>query len=124
MRNGTPSLWPSGKDPAFNQPWKGSNKGKKGPADLLGAHCPPLWFWMNNWIMWFRPLPSLSNDIALIKLAEPVTLSDQVQLGCVPAAGALLSNLQPCYITGWGRLYSRSHGAMAFTASFIMFANL
>lgn len=118
MRNGTQSLWPSGKDPAFNQPWKERNEGKKGPVDLLGALC----FWMNNRTMWFRHLPSLSNDIALIKLSEPVTLSDQVQLGCVPAAGALLSNLQPCYITGWGRLYSRSQPVatgpwQAFSAS-------
>lgn len=79
--------------------------------------------------MSFRHLPSLSlsNDIALIKLSEPVTVSDQVQLGCIPAAGTLLSNLQPCYITGWGRLYSKSQpvydGAVSFTASFIIIAN-
>lgn len=51
---------------------------------------------------------SCSNDIALIKLSESVTLSDQVQLACVPPAGTVLSNLYPCYITGWGRLYSKS----------------
>lgn len=77
-----------------------------------------LWFWRNNWITWFGHLPSLSlsNDIALIKLSEPVGLSEQVQLGCVPAAGTLLPNLQPCHITGWGRLYSKAHGAMSPTA--------
>lgn len=48
-----------------------------------------------------------SNDIALIKLSESVTLSDQVQLACIPPAGTLQSNLYPCYITGWGRLYSK-----------------
>lgn len=48
------------------------------------------------------------NDIALIKLSESVTLSDQVQLACIPAAGTVLPNLYPCYITGWGRLYSKS----------------
>lgn len=73
------------------------------------------------------PSRSLSNDIALIKLSEPVALSDQVQLGCLPAAGTLLPNLQPCYITGWGRLYSKappvSLGVVAFTANFIMLAN-
>ena len=53
-------------------------------------------------------LSLLSNDVALIKLAEPVVLSERVQLGCLPAAGSLLPNLYPCYITGWGRLYSTS----------------
>ncbi|XP_041743883.1 chymotrypsin-like elastase family member 2A isoform X1 [Coregonus clupeaformis] len=49
-------------------------------------------------------LLSVGNDIAMIKLAEHVTLSDQVQLACVPAPGTILSNNYPCYITGWGRL--------------------
>ncbi|XP_067087338.1 elastase 3 like [Osmerus mordax] len=46
----------------------------------------------------------LGNDIALIKLSEHVTVTDQVQLGCIPAAETVLSNQYPCYITGWGRL--------------------
>uniref|UniRef100_A0AAY5KXI4 Peptidase S1 domain-containing protein n=1 Tax=Esox lucius TaxID=8010 RepID=A0AAY5KXI4_ESOLU len=37
-----------------------------------------------------------------------VTLSDQVQLACVPAPRTILSNHYPCYITGWGRLTSES----------------
>uniref|UniRef100_A0A8C7WTL4 Elastase 3 like n=1 Tax=Oryzias sinensis TaxID=183150 RepID=A0A8C7WTL4_9TELE len=48
----------------------------------------------------------MNNDIALIKLSEPVTLSDHVQLACIPPAETVLSNLYPCYITGWGRLYT------------------
>ncbi|KAK2845821.1 hypothetical protein Q7C36_010675 [Tachysurus vachellii] len=43
-------------------------------------------------------------DIALIKLTEHVTLSDSVQLGCLPPAGSILPNNYPCYITGWGRI--------------------
>uniref|UniRef100_A0A674NJQ0 Elastase 3 like n=1 Tax=Takifugu rubripes TaxID=31033 RepID=A0A674NJQ0_TAKRU len=46
---------------------------------------------------WNPIFVAFGNDIALIKLSEPVTLSDQVQLGRLPAAGTLLSNLQPCY---------------------------
>ncbi|XP_074874072.1 chymotrypsin-C-like [Carettochelys insculpta] len=46
------------------------------------------------------------NDIALIKLAEPVQLSDTVQPACLPPNGAILSNNFPCYITGWGRLWT------------------
>ncbi|XP_062874286.1 elastase 3 like isoform X1 [Trichomycterus rosablanca] len=46
----------------------------------------------------------LGNDVALIKLSEHVTLSDTVQLACIPPAGTILTNNYPCYITGWGRL--------------------
>ncbi|KAM6174126.1 chymotrypsin-like elastase family member 2A [Erethizon dorsatum] len=43
-------------------------------------------------------------DIALVKLAEPVTLSNKVQLACLPPASSILPNNYPCYVTGWGRL--------------------
>ncbi|KAM3611519.1 uncharacterized protein V6R79_019969 [Siganus canaliculatus] len=55
---------------------------------------------------WNPIFVAFGNDIAMIKLSEPVTLSNQVQLACIPAAGTVLSNLYPCYITGWGRLYT------------------
>uniref|UniRef100_A0A3Q0RI65 Elastase 3 like n=1 Tax=Amphilophus citrinellus TaxID=61819 RepID=A0A3Q0RI65_AMPCI len=55
---------------------------------------------------WNPIFVAFGNDIALIKLSESVTLSDQVQLACIPPAGTVLSNLYPCYITGWGRLYT------------------
>ncbi|KAI4903248.1 hypothetical protein NFI96_022060, partial [Prochilodus magdalenae] len=45
----------------------------------------------------------IRNDIALVKLANPVTLSDTIQPACLPAEGYLLPNNFPCYITGWGR---------------------
>lgn len=47
-----------------------------------------------------------SNDIALIKLAEPVELSDTIQPACLPEEGSLLPQDYPCYVTGWGRLWS------------------
>lgn len=47
-----------------------------------------------------------SNDIALIKLESPVTFSDSVMAACVPAADVILPHNEPCYVTGWGRLYS------------------
>uniref|UniRef100_A0A674KDV1 Peptidase S1 domain-containing protein n=1 Tax=Terrapene triunguis TaxID=2587831 RepID=A0A674KDV1_9SAUR len=46
------------------------------------------------------------NDIALIKLAEPVEVSETIQPACLPASGALLTQDFPCYITGWGRLWT------------------
>ncbi|XP_056400086.1 chymotrypsin-C-like [Hyla sarda] len=48
----------------------------------------------------------IRNDIALIKLSEPVQVSDTVQPACLPAKGAVLSHDFPCYVTGWGRLYT------------------
>uniref|UniRef100_A0A5F8A8I8 Peptidase S1 domain-containing protein n=1 Tax=Macaca mulatta TaxID=9544 RepID=A0A5F8A8I8_MACMU len=46
------------------------------------------------------------NDIALIKLAEHVELSDTIQVACLPEKDSLLPNDYPCYVTGWGRLWS------------------
>ncbi|XP_012877635.1 PREDICTED: chymotrypsin-like elastase family member 2A [Dipodomys ordii] len=44
------------------------------------------------------------NDIALLKLASHATLSNKIQLARLPAAGTILPNNYPCYVTGWGRL--------------------
>ncbi|XP_026549090.1 proproteinase E-like, partial [Notechis scutatus] len=46
------------------------------------------------------------NDIALIKLSRPAVLNDKVQLACLPPSGELLANYHPCYITGWGMIYT------------------
>uniref|UniRef100_A0A8C0ZPR0 Peptidase S1 domain-containing protein n=1 Tax=Castor canadensis TaxID=51338 RepID=A0A8C0ZPR0_CASCN len=48
----------------------------------------------------------LHNDIALIKLAEPVELSDTIQVACLPEEESLLPQDYPCYVTGWGRLWT------------------
>nr|XP_058893610.1 chymotrypsin-like elastase family member 2A [Kogia breviceps] len=53
---------------------------------------------------------SKGNDIALLKLANPIALTDKIQLGCLPPAGAILPNNYMCYVTGWGRL--QSNGAL------------
>uniref|UniRef100_A0A4X2JXR8 pancreatic elastase II n=1 Tax=Vombatus ursinus TaxID=29139 RepID=A0A4X2JXR8_VOMUR len=47
---------------------------------------------------------SNGNDIALLKLASSVPLTDKIQLGCLPPAGTILPNKYACYVTGWGRL--------------------
>ncbi|KAG8558462.1 hypothetical protein GDO81_017003, partial [Engystomops pustulosus] len=54
-----------------------------------------------NWNSFF-----ILNDIALIKLSQPVVRSKTVQPACLPSDGALLANDFPCYVTGWGRLYT------------------
>ncbi|XP_051493279.1 chymotrypsin-like elastase family member 2A [Apus apus] len=43
-------------------------------------------------------------DIALIKLPEHVSLSDHIQLACLPPAQSILPSNTACYVTGWGRL--------------------
>ncbi|XP_077810460.1 chymotrypsin-like elastase family member 1 isoform X2 [Macaca mulatta] len=52
-------------------------------------------------------------DIALLRLAQSVTLNSYVQLGVLPQEGAILANDSPCYITGWGR--TKTNGQLAQT---------
>ncbi|NXO62758.1 CEL2A elastase, partial [Phainopepla nitens] len=59
---------------------------------------------------WDEDDVSNGYDIALIKLSEHVTLSDQIQLACLPAAKSILSSNTACYVTGWGRL--RTNGPL------------
>ncbi|XP_051847357.1 chymotrypsin-C [Antechinus flavipes] len=59
------------------------------------------------------------NDIALIKLAEPVELSDTIQVACLPPKDSLLSQDYPCYVTGWGRLWTNGPIADALQQGFL-----
>ncbi|XP_078374644.1 uncharacterized protein LOC144658165 [Oculina patagonica] len=43
------------------------------------------------------------NDIALIRLKTPATLSDKVNTVCLPAQGSRIPAGKNCYITGWGK---------------------
>ncbi|XP_004429095.1 PREDICTED: chymotrypsin-like elastase family member 1 isoform X2 [Ceratotherium simum simum] len=52
-------------------------------------------------------------DIALLRLAQRVTLNSYVQLGVLLQAGTILPNDTPCYITGWGR--TKTNGQLAQT---------
>ncbi|XP_049550092.1 chymotrypsin-like elastase family member 1 [Orcinus orca] len=52
-------------------------------------------------------------DIALLRLAQNVTLNSYVQLGVLPKEGTILTNNSPCYITGWGR--TMTNGQLAQT---------
>lgn len=42
------------------------------------------------------------NNIALLKLDQPVVCNRYVQLGCVPDTTLKVSELEACYIAGWG----------------------
>ena len=46
-----------------------------------------------------------SNDIALLKLAKPASLSEAVALACLPDSNHFLVN-KTCWISGWGTLSS------------------
>ncbi|XP_070956371.1 chymotrypsin-like elastase family member 2A isoform X1 [Macaca nemestrina] len=59
---------------------------------------------------WNSNQVSKGYDIALLKLANPVSLTDKIQLACLPPAGTILPNNYPCYVTGWGRL--RTNGPL------------
>ncbi|XP_020789112.1 chymotrypsin-like elastase family member 2A [Boleophthalmus pectinirostris] len=48
----------------------------------------------------------IRNDIALIKLATPVNYSDSIMPACLPPRGDVMPNNYPCYVTGWGRLWT------------------
>uniref|UniRef100_A0A8C8S860 Peptidase S1 domain-containing protein n=1 Tax=Pelusios castaneus TaxID=367368 RepID=A0A8C8S860_9SAUR len=55
---------------------------------------------------WNSGCVSCGDDIALLKLSRSAELSDTVQLGCLPPPDEVLPNGYPCYISGWGRLYT------------------
>ncbi|KAM8850640.1 proproteinase E-like isoform 2-T2 [Spinachia spinachia] len=62
---------------------------------------------------WNDNCVSCGNDIALLKLEKSAVLNDKVQPACLPERGAALAHNQPCYVTGWGRLYSGGPRATA-----------
>lgn len=45
---------------------------------------------------------SLYNDIALLVLEEPVQLTENVDVVCLPAQGEVIDNSK-CYASGWGK---------------------
>ncbi len=42
------------------------------------------------------------NDIALVHLAEPVSMTEEISPICLPQPGAMRPVGTPCYATGWG----------------------
>uniref|UniRef100_A0A4W3GMA4 pancreatic elastase n=2 Tax=Callorhinchus milii TaxID=7868 RepID=A0A4W3GMA4_CALMI len=55
---------------------------------------------------WNPSCVACGNDISLIKLSQPAVLNDNVKTACIPDSGAILPHNYPCYVTGWGRLYT------------------
>ncbi|TRZ05292.1 hypothetical protein HGM15179_021815 [Zosterops borbonicus] len=50
----------------------------------------------------------LSYDIALMELDHPVQCGPYIQLACVPNATLRLSELENCWVAGWGATTARS----------------
>uniref|UniRef100_H2PY97 Chymotrypsin like elastase 3A n=1 Tax=Pan troglodytes TaxID=9598 RepID=H2PY97_PANTR len=75
---------------------------KEGPEQVIPINSEELFVHP----LWNRSCVACGNDIALIKLSRSAQLGDAVQLASLPPAGDILPNKTPCYITGWGRLYT------------------
>ncbi|NWZ79042.1 ACRO protein, partial [Poecile atricapillus] len=50
----------------------------------------------------------MSYDIALLELDHPVQCSPYIQLACVPDATLRVSELQNCWVAGWGSTAARA----------------
>ena len=44
--------------------------------------------------------------MALLKLDKSPIMSENIQAACLPEAGEIPAHDEPCYISGWGNLYS------------------
>ena len=47
---------------------------------------------------------TMDNDIAILKLAKPLTLSKDVQPICLPSAGFNPADGSTCFVSGWGAM--------------------
>ncbi|XP_061405411.1 elastase-1-like [Lethenteron reissneri] len=47
-----------------------------------------------------------SNSIALIKLRSPVTLTDKIDIACLPTQDEVLPDDSECYVVGWGSIFA------------------
>ena len=59
---------------------------------------------------------TLSGDIALLKLRQPVTLSDEIHPICLPDLAPPVPG-ETCYITGWGSTGKRHCDAADFISN-------
>ncbi|KAK5931435.1 hypothetical protein CgunFtcFv8_027583 [Champsocephalus gunnari] len=59
---------------------------------------------------WDIDFVARGNDLALLKLDKSPVLSDSVGPACLPPPGETPPHGTPCYISGWGNLYT--HGPM------------
>jgi len=53
---------------------------------------------------WSKDSPKPRFDVALLKLAKPLTFTDAIQPICLPFGLSELPYNKTCYATGWGRI--------------------
>ncbi|KAM5248678.1 chymotrypsin-like elastase family member 3B [Ctenodactylus gundi] len=75
---------------------------EEGPEQVIPVNAGDLFVHKG----WNSICVACGNDIALVKLSRSAQLGDTVQLASLPPAGEILPNGAPCYISGWGRLYT------------------
>ncbi|XP_074659214.1 serine protease 33-like isoform X2 [Tubulanus polymorphus] len=64
-------------------------------------------------IDWFNGQMRLYNDIALIRLKEPVPLTDYVNPACLPPEDLILKDGQHCIVAGWGKITDKPKAGLA-----------
>ncbi|XP_030744530.2 transmembrane protease serine 2 [Echinops telfairi] len=58
-----------------------------------------------------------SNDVALMKLQTPLTLSDRIRPVCLPNPGLMLEPTQTCWISGWGATHEKGKTSEVLNAA-------
>jgi len=57
----------------------------------------------------FSPRSGANNDLAIVKLSEPLDFTDTVRPICLPAEGEALPVGKTCVAAGWGRINPNGH---------------
>uniref|UniRef100_A0A670IA36 Peptidase S1 domain-containing protein n=1 Tax=Podarcis muralis TaxID=64176 RepID=A0A670IA36_PODMU len=75
---------------------------------LTAAHCIKEWVYVSLYFILSilgimgKMLNSYDNDIALFELIKFVEYDDYIQPICLPDIPLLVTDKNPCYISGWG----------------------
>lgn len=56
----------------------------------------------------------ITNDIALVHLAKPVSVTREISPICLPKPGVVMPAGTPCFVTGWGDEKGRSSHTSQF----------
>ncbi|KAF7710120.1 ovochymase-2 [Silurus meridionalis] len=74
------------------------NSSIDGPTEM----CIPVVAIISHKDFVYPQIDDLSNDIALVRLAKPVSMTREISPVCLPKPESLLPTGHFCYVTGWG----------------------